>query len=851
MWGAADVGEVRRKFMAGEYEYALKESEIGFRETPASFDWQMLRVEVLLATGRYGEADSTMKEALNSDPSSIRLRWLSRSVATANGRPEEAARRLEEIQRLVTGRLWMYRNPADLVIFGRMALALGNDPKDVLDRVYGVAQKADPKLRDVYLARGELALEKHDYALAARAFDEGLKELPDDPDLHAGRAQAFENGDREAASASTEAALKANPRHVPSLLQLVDNRIDGEDYDGAITLLGKIFAVNPFHPDAWAYHAVIAHLKNDKAGEATDRATALKFWPTNPRVDWLIGKKLSEKYRFAEGASYQRRARVADPNYLPAMAQLASDLLRLGEEGEGWALAHAVHDKDDYDVGAYNLITLQETMAKYATLKTDDFVVRMSAKEAPIYGTRVLELLTKAGRMLTTKYGVELAKPTYVEVFADQKDFAVRTFGMPDVAGFLGVCFGRVVTANGPAAHGGRATNWEAVLWHEFCHVVTLQMTKNKMPRWLSEGISVYEERQASRAWGMRMDPSYREMVLGEDLVPVSKLSAAFLSPKTSQHLQFAYLESSLVVEYIITHHGIDKLRGVLRDLRDGTPINDALAKNVAPMDELEKEFAAYARKAAEDMAPKMNFEKPKPELLLPSASEIELAAWEATHPDNHWMMMMRVRKLTGEKNWAEARKVLDRYLSLYPTPKGSDSPYRVLAGVLKQMGDLPAERETLSTWAALDDEAIEAYTRLMEIAAEAKDWPTVQRNAERYLGVNPLVAPPWRYLAQASGELGDTTKAITAWRTLLQLDVPDPAGAHFQLAQLLRKNGEIAEARTQTLYALEEAPRYREALKVLLELNRAGPSTPEAAGATPTPPPAAEVKKLQETGKK
>ena len=31
------------------------------------------------------------------------------------------------------------------------------------------------------------------------------------------------------------------------------------------------------------------------------------------------------------------------------------------------------------------------------------------------------------------------------------RDFAVRTFGLPDVSGFLGVCFGRVVTANSPA----------------------------------------------------------------------------------------------------------------------------------------------------------------------------------------------------------------------------------------------------------------------------------------------------------------------------------------------------------------------------------------------------------------
>src|SRR5437870_9756713 len=141
---------------------------------------------------------------------------------------------------------------------------------------------------------------------------------------------------------------------------------------------------------------------------------------------------------------------------------------------------------------------------------------------------------------------------------------------MPGNAGYLGVCFGKVVTANSPASQTAHPVNWEAVLWHEFCHVVTLQMTKNKMPRWLSEGISVYEEHQANPAWGMRIDPRYREMILGEDLVPVGKLSAAFLAPKSPRHLQFAYLESSMVIEFIVDRYGIDKLRNVLTDLRNG-----------------------------------------------------------------------------------------------------------------------------------------------------------------------------------------------------------------------------------------------------------------------------------------
>ena len=176
----------------------------------------------------------------------------------------------------------------------------------------------------------------------------------------------------------------------------------------------------------------------------------------------------------------------------------------------------------------------------------------MDAREADLYGPRVLALLKRAQKTLCEKYGVTLPGPVIVEIFPQKKEFAVRTFGLPGADGLLGVCFGRVITANSPASQGEHPSNWEAVLWHEFCHVVTLSKTHNKMPRWLSEGISVYEEGQQDPAWGRALNPQFRAMILGDDLTPLSQLSAAFLAPKSALHLQFAYFESALAVEFLV-----------------------------------------------------------------------------------------------------------------------------------------------------------------------------------------------------------------------------------------------------------------------------------------------------------
>jgi hypothetical protein len=65
-----------------------------------------------------------------------------------------------------------------------------------------------------------------------------------------------------------------------------------------------------------------------------------------------------------------------------------------------------------------------------------------------------------------------------------------------------------------------------------------------------------------------------------------------------------------------------------------------------------------------------------------------------------------------------------------------------------------------------------------------------------------------------------------------LKLDPPDAAGAHYQLARLLYRTGHPA-AKRHLLQALEEAPRFREAHKLLLEMTSktASASLPPSSG--------------------
>jgi tetratricopeptide (TPR) repeat protein len=161
----------------------------------------------------------------------------------------------------------------------------------------------------------------------------------------------------------------------------------------------------------------------------------------------------------------------------------------------------------------------------------------------------------------------------------------------------------------------------------------------------------------------------------------------------------------------------------------------------------------------------------------------------------------------------------LQRLIELYPEQHADDSAYAQLARVHRELGELAEEEAMLNRVAELCADAPSAYERLMTIAADRKDWKTVLANAERFLAVNPLMPAPHKYAAEANEALGNAVAAIASYRSLLQLDPPNLAQAHFRLARLLRQTGD-REAKRHVLLALEEAPRFRAALDLLLEMN-------------------------------
>ena len=320
------------------------------------------------------------------------------SAATSidlNGRDQDAAAELDAIERLIQSGPRRYATAEGFVTIGRFFLLRGADARKVLDQFYDVVTKQQPDFLEAYFATAELALEKEDYALAAETLRKAPKAASQDPRFHYLLARALSAEDRAGSAKALAEALKINPRHVDSLLLQADQLIDGERYAEAEQMLKQVLDVNPLEPRAWAYRAVLAHLRGDQEGEASARRIGAGAVAIEPRSGPSDRPQALAKIPLRRGGrSAEDRHSRMDPDYLPAKVQLCQDLLRLGEETEGWKLAAEIFSKDGYNVVAYNLITLRDRLAGFRTLEGDGFVVRMDKREADLYGPRVLALLT-------------------------------------------------------------------------------------------------------------------------------------------------------------------------------------------------------------------------------------------------------------------------------------------------------------------------------------------------------------------------------------------------------------------------------------------------------------------------
>jgi tetratricopeptide (TPR) repeat protein len=196
------------------------------------------------------------------------------------------------------------------------------------------------------------------------------------------------------------------------------------------------------------------------------------------------------------------------------------------------------------------------------------------------------------------------------------------------------------------------------------------------------------------------------------------------------------------------------------------------------------------------------------------------LAYWVSKHSHNRIGLTALAQQLIENGKLTESKRPLQTLLTLYPGDTSPDNAHRLLASVHKTLRETAAERKLLERYSRLDADCLDVYLRSIELEEAAGNWSLVLKQTRRALAVDPLVPDIHRARALSAENMKKSNEAIAAYRVLLSLEPQDLALVHYRLASLLHQKRDPA-AKRHVLAALEEAPRYRAAHRLLLRLVR------------------------------
>lgn len=764
----------------------------------------VLRARAYVAVGKYAEAEKVLQPAVFENPigdAAVELGLLQRMLGRREG-----LRTLTLIlsRELVTG------SASDYVRAGRAAQAL-NRFKDA-EAFFKEADQVAPTSVLVNNAWGELFLEKHDWKNAARSFQASLRTRGEDPTALFGLARAMAEENPPAARKLAAQVLSVNPNQAGARVLLTALALDELKRDDAKAEVQKALAVNPNHFEALSLSAAIAWLEKRTADYDATTAALLKINPTYGEVFRVVGGVAARSYRFDDAAELARRAITVDPTNARAFADLGAHLMRTGDERGARRALETAFRADPYDVVTYNLLGLLDTLDGFATIREGDMVIRLHQDEAAVMREYVPALAREAMAQLSTQWNFTPQGPILIEMFPRHDDFAVRTLGLPGMLGALGACFGKVVTLDSPRARPPGDFNWGATLWHELAHVITLQLSNQRVPRWLTEGISVWEETRARREWGREMEVTFAGALNAGKVMKLRDLNSGFSSPEL---ISLAYYEASLLVEHIVARFKEPALRDLVKVFAEDVDTETAITRVLkVSIDDLQGTFDRFLDQRFGTLRKALAV----PEGFDPDVPVDRLRTLAAANAGSYPVQLALAAALE-EKEPDAALAAYQRAAALVPLATGKDSPHARIAALLNAKGDKAGAVRALESLTTADHTDVAAARQLVGLLDGPSDAARRRAALAKVVAIDPFDGASHSALGRLAFTENRLPDAIQAFRVAVAAGTQDRAGAHADLGEALEKSGAKADAKAQALRALEVAPTYVRAQELLLRL--------------------------------
>ncbi len=668
------------------------------------------------------------------------------------------------------------------------------------NEAFRAAVKSRDKDPDIRVRWGRMLLDRFNRSDALDLFGEALNLKPGHPPALLGLALAASDAFDRRAMEFAAKALASDPNLVEARELLAALHLEDVNQPKAIE---EANAALKLSPDALDAHALLATIEilNDRASlDPSSNPSLAAMLVRSPAygqgfariAHWLVINR-----RYTDAIAAYRKALALDPTLDRAKSELAINLMRVGQDTEARALLTECYEGGLRNAATVNTLRLIDSYPRFVTIKTPRAIIKLHSSEAALLEPYVARETERAISTYEKKYGFTLPGPVQLELYPDHEDFAVRTLGMPGL-GALGVTFGLAVAMDSPSGRPPGEFHWASTLWHELSHVFALVATRHRVPRWFTEGLAVHEETATNPEWGDRLAPHIVQAIKEKKLLPISTLDRGFIRPAYPQQVIVSYFQAGRICDYINQRWGWAKLLEMLDLFKQVRPTSEVVETALAmKADQFDKEFLAWLEK----------------EHATPVA-----------HYDDFLKGLKQLKQDLAAKDDAEILKTAAAIESFYPEFVEAGNPYEAAADAHVRMGDKDQARAALWNYVRRGGRAPEAIQRLATLEEDAGNKEKAVEVLERQLWIYPVKDEPLhRRLGQLRASLHRWPEAAEEFAAVVAMKPTDPAEAHFRLADAYKRTGRIDDAQEHVLLALEAAPGYRPAQKLLLELNSMG----------------------------
>lgn len=338
--------------------------------------------------------------------------------------------------------------------------------------------------------------------------------------------------------------------------------------------------------EIFALHAGANLLEAKPIEEWADKALAIN--PLYGDVFAIAAHYYIITYRYREAVELYQRAVNTDPELATAHRDLGINFLRINNIFAARHYVRKAFELDPYDALTVNTLRLLDDLddMRISRIDVSDMsdadniigraIIRLNREDVDALEPYVQDLVARAVQTFTDRYDFSLQKPVIVELYHDHDDFGVRTVSTPGI-GLLGVTFGYVLAMDSPKARASGEFHWGSTLWHELAHVFTIEATNHLLPRWFSEGLSVYEEWNTGPMRNRELSVDVLNAIQADKLLSIDDLDQGFVHPNYPGQVQVSYMQAGLACDFISRRWGHSALVSMLKSFADKADTSTAL----------------------------------------------------------------------------------------------------------------------------------------------------------------------------------------------------------------------------------------------------------------------------------